>query len=138
MEREAIGLQLALTLKHIGKMMQNALSQGSQTITIEQYILLNFLSSADEKLTQQELATLLNKDKSAVLRQIESLTDKQLVVRIVDKIGKRKKRLCITEKGIETMQKIKKIEAKAMTQLIEKVPDSHLSTFVEILELIRK
>jgi DNA-binding MarR family transcriptional regulator len=136
-----IGIQIASTFKVIGHTFNVALKNAHLNITIEQFIIINAISSHETTnspagITQNELAVMFNKDKSGILRHIESLENKQLVIRFTDDTDRRKKILKLTNLGTETLKKIKKIEMTTYEKLLKNVPSQNLNILSETFGVI--
>ncbi len=78
---------------------QRTSEQTEEKLTIEQFGLLHTISEKEEEVILKDMACMLGKDKSAVLRQLDSLEEKGLVRRVPDKNDRRKNFLMITKKG---------------------------------------
>lgn len=89
-------------------------------------------------MTQQDLANHLIKDKSVVLRQINSLIEKRYVVRLPDKHDKRKKNLILTQKGVETLSVMKEIGKKVSDELFYGVNDKDIEGFKKVFDKIEE
>jgi len=72
-------------------------------LTFEQVIMLKVIN-VNEGITQQEVATMISKDKTSVTRAISVLEDHHKVVRITAKGDKRKKGLFLTKEGKEFLK----------------------------------
>lgn len=100
---------LLYTVNKTAKMIFYAFSKSFATVgfdlTIEQFVVLISLSS-NEACNQQDLANLLDKDKSAVLRNINVLERKNYVERIKDTEDKRRNIVVPTEKGRELVNQL--------------------------------
>jgi DNA-binding MarR family transcriptional regulator len=75
-------------------------------LTFEQFILLKIIQD-NEGISQQELAVLMNKDKTSIARAINILEDRHKVVRIPFSEDKRKKVLYLTKEGREHLEKVR-------------------------------
>ncbi|MES2795077.1 MAG: MarR family transcriptional regulator [Bacteroidota bacterium] len=138
-----IGKQIATTFKVIGQTFNIALKNAQLNITIEQFIIINAIGSHENSessvgITQNELAVMFNKDKSGILRHIESLENKDLVLRFTDETDRRKKILKLTKLGTETLRKIKEVEIKTYEKLLKNVPNQNLNILSETFEIIQK
>jgi DNA-binding MarR family transcriptional regulator len=136
-----IGKQIASTFKVIGHTFNIALKNAQLNITIEQFIIINAIGSHENSessvgITQNELAVMFNKDKSGILRHIESLENKQLLERFIDETDRRKKILKLTDFGNETLKKIKEVEIKTYEKLLKNVPNQNLNILSETFEII--
>lgn len=102
-------------------------------ITFEQFAILNLLYS-EKDFTQQDLANQMQKNKSIILRQINSLLDKNYVERTTDDKDKRKKTLILTEKGISTLNQTRKLGNEVLDELFLGISENELSVFRHVLE----
>lgn len=107
-------------------------------LTLEQLeILLHVSNSADTKIIQSELAYLISKNKSAVVRSIDILEKKKFVRRLSVSGDRRKNEIQSTQKGNEiaytAIQIFKKIENKYM----DKLADVDIETCSKVLEAIK-
>ena len=90
-----------------------------------------------EDIIQQDIAGLMKKDKSAVLRQIDSLEEKMLVRRVVDHHDRRKNIIVITGKGKELMKEILVREKELIDDLTKGIADSDVEIFRKVLFQLR-
>ena len=81
-------------------------------LTIEQFGLLHAINMKNEDVIQQDMADIMGKDKSAIYRVIDSLEEKELVRRVVDKNDRRKNFLMVTKKGEAVIDQYLEIEQK--------------------------
>lgn len=133
--KRTVGLQLGATIKTIVKHIHEAFAQAGEDVTTGQFLLLNLLDT-HENLTQQDLSVLLNKDKSGVLRQIDDLEKKMLVVRLPNKDDRRKKILMLTKKGIDTLHKLIEIEGAVFEKFLADVTEEQLKILHNILNIV--
>ena len=111
----------------------NALmSEAGITLQLEQLPLIMILQHKD--FSQRELSDKTMRDKSSILRSINALEKKGLLVVRKDKLDKRKNVVSLTQEGIEL--------AKIIRSLMKKSEDEVLSVFsakerIEALETIR-
>lgn len=109
----------------VGKMMNEMFrvikkrisEQVEMKITIEQIGLLHAISQKEEEVIQKDMADIMGKDKSAILRLIDSLEEKELVRRVVDTNDRRKNYLMVTKKGEREIKQDMKIVVELMEEL---------------------
>ena len=106
-------------------------------ITFEQFAILNSLNLGKD-FTQQDLANQMQKDKSIILRQINSLLDKNYIERTRDEKDKRKKTLILTAEGFNTLTKTRKLGQKVLDELLHGINKDELSVFRHVLEKIQE
>lgn len=136
LNKKTVGLELAATMRTIGKRIHTAFYEAGENVTIEQFIILNLLSKSDN-LTQQDLSVMLNKDKSAILRHIDELEKKRLVVRIPDTEDRRKKILMLTKKGVEALGRLNELETAIFEQALKNISNEHLKVLSLVLNQIK-
>lgn len=130
--RLSIGFLMGETFKLVGKHISMAIPAHGIDMTTEQFVLLNVINSKDE-VNQQELSTIMNKDKSGILRLTDELERKKMVVRIADSDDRRKKSLVLTKKGVETLNQVLEIEASVFEKLLAGVSEEDLAVFSKVL-----
>jgi DNA-binding MarR family transcriptional regulator len=130
-------LLMGETFKLVGKHFATALPAQGVDLTQEQLSLMYVINQTKES-TQQELSSILHKDKSCILRLTDELERKQLVVRLADTQDRRKKSLVLTEKGAEIMIKALAVEADVLTKLLAGVTDQELEVFLSVLRKIQR
>ena len=83
-----------------------SLQQLGLDITLHQLGMLHFIRCRGES-NQQELAEVMSKDKSAVLRSIDILERKGYVNRAADQNDRRKNIITVTDKAVEIIETVK-------------------------------
>jgi MarR family transcriptional regulator, transcriptional regulator for hemolysin len=102
-------------------------------ITNEQVGLLHALSQQSEEVIQKDMAEVMGKDKSAILRLVDSLEEKELVRRVVDKNDRRKNYLVVTKKGERVLELYIKIVDELMKELEQGLHKSEIDTFYKVV-----
>jgi DNA-binding MarR family transcriptional regulator len=97
---EFIGKWLGLAHLKLFNLLTKMLHKEGFDLTFEQLILLKIIN-ANEGVSQQELASIMNKDKTSITRAISILENHHKVVRISSRDDKRKKGLFLTKEGKE-------------------------------------
>lgn len=106
-------------------------------LTAEQFGLLHVINLKNETCVQQDLANMLGKDKSAILRLVDSLQEKKLVVRVVDSTDRRKNCLHVTEFGKEVIQQYIDMEALISKELTVGISEAEMDTFYKVITTIK-
>jgi len=106
-------------------------------LTIEQVGLLYAISQKVEEVIQKDMADMMRKDKSAILRLIDSLEEKELVRRVVDKNDRRKNYLMVTKKGERVIKQYMKIVFELMEELQQGLTSSDMNTFYKVVNHIK-
>lgn len=134
-----------ISLREIAKMMREVLrvfkkrtsEQAEINITIEQFGLLHAISIKAEEVIQKDIAEIMGKDKSAILRIIDSLEEKELVRRVVDKNDRRKNYLMVTKKGEGIIKQYLNINIALMKELQQGLTKSDMDTFYKVVNQIK-
>lgn len=105
-------------------------------LNIDQFTMLFFISEKDAS-TQQDIANHFMRDKSIVLRQVNTLIDMHYVVRVTDKEDKRKKNLILTEKGSELLQLLKRLSHEVSAELLNGISEEEQGTFESVISKIQ-
>ena len=130
-----LGYLLGQTMRIYKNKLLSRLKEVNTEINFEEFLLLLQLNERDN-LTQQDLANHLQKDKSIILRQINTLIEKRFVVRLPDREDKRKKNLIMTQKGHESLLFAKEIGKNLSDELLLGLNTEDLQTFQKVLEKI--
>ncbi len=137
-EEVSMGFLIGTTRRMILKKVNEALAENKVPVTLEQFLFLFTIRGAGKSLTQQELANLTCKDKSAVLRTIDILEGKGLVTRQADVVDRRKNFIVLTEKCTELFGLLTAIERQTMEQLKEGISEEDYEVMVRVLYQIQK
>lgn len=132
---ESLGCKIAHTLKAMVKETCGVFEKNNIDLTPEQFFLLNILND-NEGLILQDLADMLEKDKSAIMRHIDALEKKHFVTRATCEEDKRKKLLILTKPGMETLSKAQDISIKTEKKLTNQIQKTELDTFEQVLQKI--
>jgi len=80
----------------------------------------------------------MGKDKSAILRMIDSLEEKDFVRRVVDKNDRRKNYIMVSKKGEQTLEQHLKIASELSDELLEGLSQSEIETFYSVIDYIKR
>ena len=106
-------------------------------ITREQFKLLKAISEKKEEVIQKDMADLIGKDKSTILRLIDSLETKELVRRVAGTKDRRKNYLMITKKGEDLIKQYENIFSAMFEELQQGLNESELNTFYKVAAHIK-
>jgi len=106
-------------------------------ITREQFKLLHAISQKKEEVIQKDMADIIGKDKSTILRLIDSLETKELVRRVADTKDRRKNYLMVTKKGVELIKQYENIFSAMFEELQQGLNESELNTFYKVAAHIK-
>lgn len=134
---KTLGYMLARTLRTFLNQAAIEFKNREIELTFEQYVMLKLIDS-DANIIQQDIANHLKKDKSIVVRQMDSLMEKEYVERVPNADDKRKKNLILTSRGKEMMNKIAELSFEISRKLLEGVDHEDYKTFVQVLNKIQE
>ena len=133
-------VSIAKTIGYTSKIIHSALNQAfteaELDVQMETYILLKVLQ-LKKNVIQQDMAKAMQKDKSAILRIINTLQDKKWVARIPDSTDKRRNYLVLTQLGNEVLQAANQIEEKVKQHLTKDLTEEDLAHLKSVLFKIR-
>lgn len=86
----------------------------------------------------QNIAIATGKNKSVVMRMIDSLEKKGLVKRTVNPEDRRENLLSTTDMGEQVVAEYHKIEKKLSCELLKGIPDEKVEAFFEVVEEISR
>jgi len=130
-------LNLALTVKEVQRALKR-LSLGSNVdIPTESLGILLTVYYSDIEAIQQDIADIVKKDKSAVLRQIDNLEKKNLVQRIVAPNDRRRNIIRVTNEGLDLINEINSKLGEMHSFLSDGLDASDLDIFYKVLSHFR-
>ncbi|WP_036877026.1 MarR family winged helix-turn-helix transcriptional regulator [Xylanibacter oryzae] len=101
-------------------------------ITTEQFKLLHAIDQKKDEVIQKDMADMMGKNKSTILRLIDSLETKGLVKRVADTKDRRKNYLMVTKKGKEIIKQYECILKLIIEDLEQGLTVSELNTFYKV------
>lgn len=93
------------TIKEYRKICQKNIQKVVSDITVDQCLVLIILNN-NSNISQIEMAKLVFKDNASVTRIIELMVKKDYLKREINELDKRKSKLVITEKGLQTISSL--------------------------------
>jgi len=137
---ETVGFRIVHTGKLLLKTINLKFAGITNEITFEQMAVLYFISrSAGKDVIQQDIAELMDKNKSAILRSIDILEQKGYVKRVQVPGDRRKNVLEITESGKTIIYKMHEIFLKQDEVLTDGIEKTSLETCMNVLnEVLRR
>jgi MarR family transcriptional regulator, transcriptional regulator for hemolysin len=133
-----IGMVMGQTLGCLIKYVKVILaSEVEIRLTFDQSALLFAIYKQEAEVIQKDVAEFMGKDKSAVLRMIDSLEDKGMLKRVVDLSDRRKNQIVVTEKGKQTVDQFLGIELQINRAIMGGLSVVEVDTFYKVLAHIR-
>ncbi|MFY7828439.1 MAG: MarR family winged helix-turn-helix transcriptional regulator [Flectobacillus sp.] len=130
--RSSFRYLFADTVRLLFKQSTRELANAGIQILPEQHFLLNLIASKEETI-QSDLAELIHKDKSAVMRHIDQLESMGYLIRVNDTADRRKKHLVITEAGKDIMQQCQEVIDLVTERNLVGISDEELDVFTKVL-----
>jgi DNA-binding MarR family transcriptional regulator len=131
-----ISLNIAITLKAIEHAFKKSIQELNLDLPSESFGILMITYFRDDVI-QQDIAEMAKKDKSAVLRQIDTLEQKGLLQRQVNGQDRRKNLIVITVQGKKIINEIIKKEKALFKTLSQGIEKHEMKTFVKVLTLLK-
>lgn len=136
MTQELLGTTIGKLRNKLHRLMKQRYTQEAEVkMTVEEFILLNMIKARTDQILQN-IAIATGKNKSVVMRMIDSLEEKGLAKRTVNPEDRRENLLSITEKGEEVVCQYQEIEKRLSNELLEGISPEKIATFFEVIEKI--
>ncbi|WP_375444719.1 MarR family winged helix-turn-helix transcriptional regulator [uncultured Fibrella sp.] len=144
---ERMGSQSIFMISHVGHLMakraNRELTRLGFTIQIEQFpVLFVTYFAGEDLLSQQDIANMLQKDKSGIQRSIRTLERDGYLRVVPDSIDRRKNLIRLTPAGRmiieQAIQTTEMLDQHVMSQLSEAERDAFLTTTRKIITLLDK
>ena len=124
-----------IAARKLSSKLQEKLIINNLNISIEQWRLLYYLWDKDG-INQLELATIANKEKSTITRQIAELEKKEFIIRIAGNIDKRNKLIYVTKKGKLIKEKALSLANQITKDCEKRINKDELKIFKKVLNEI--
>ena len=133
-----IGMVMGKTLESLIRYVKVKLSSEAEVrLTFDQSTLLFAIYQHDAEVIQKDMAEFMGKDKSAILRMIDSLEGKGMLKRVVDLSDRRKNQIVVTEKGEQTVKQFIDVETKINREILDGLTVGEVDAFYKVLAHIR-
>lgn len=100
-------------------------------LTVEEAILLNMINEKTNQILQN-IALVTGKNKSVVMRMIDSLEKKGLIVRSANPEDRREKLLQLTDNGKKLVKENQQIEKLLTSDLLQGIPTEDVQVFLKV------
>ena len=133
-----IAQPLGRILSHAGRNFLSMVNKNLEHLDIKRnFFALLLIEKEEGKMTQQELADLMNSDKVSVVRIINYLSEKGYVKRRINRSDRRKYSILLTEKAKKDLPKIKETLNEVTKIAYHGINSARKSEFLETLNIIR-
>ena len=102
-------------------------------ITPEQFLVMDALWNNGARMSQQQIADTIIKDKNSVVKLIDGLEKKELVKRVANVDDRRQNLIELTPTGKEIEGDVKEIAIKAVGTIIKGIEEQQLHIFINVL-----
>jgi len=116
--------------------MDQKLSDAKLDLRLEHIILLRTIFE-NEGINQQEITFHMFRDKTAITRWIDQLEKKNLVLRVPDKLDRRKKLIYLTNEAKELFPKVLIVAKETEIEAVEGVSEKDVKICKEVLGKVR-
>lgn len=138
MPKELLGTTIGKLRNKLHRLMkQRYAAEANIKLTVEEFILLTMIRAKTDQILQN-IAIATGKNKSVVMRMIDSLEKKGLVKRTVNPEDRRENLLSTTDIGEHVVAEYHKIEKKLSYELLKGIPDEKVEVFFEVIEEISR
>ncbi len=138
MSKELLGTTIGKLRNKLHRLMkQRYAAEANIKLTVEEFILLTMIRAKTDQILQN-IAIATGKNKSVVMRMIDSLEKKGLVKRTVNPEDRRENLLSTTDMGEQVVAEYHKIEKKLSYELLKGIPDEKVEVFFEVIEEISR
>ena len=133
-----LGTSIVLTGRIISNEINNRFVTMGSNITFEQTGVLFFIVLHNKKeIIQQDLAAMMNKNKSAILRTIDILEKKNYVRRLAVSNDRRKNIIQATEAGIKMVKEALALSHKLEKEYTKKIKKEDMDVCIKVLNMIQ-
>lgn len=108
------------------------LKQSQIGLTPEQFLLIDVLWN-EGKMTQQQLADTMQKDKNSITKLIDALEKKELLIRVQSKRDRRANIIVLTEKAEQMKLDTKEKGISLLEKILEGISEEELRNFLATL-----
>jgi MarR family transcriptional regulator, transcriptional regulator for hemolysin len=131
-------MQVGKTMQELFRVLKKRTGEQTEAkISIEQFVLLYRINLEQDEVIQNDMAGIMGKDKSSILRMIDCLENKDLVRRVVNINDRRKNHIMVTKKGERVINQHLETELELMKELQEGLTENDMEMFYKVLNHIR-
>ena len=128
-----IGVFLNLVHNRFKQHFSTLFLEKGYNITPEQFLVMDTLWNNGAKMSQQQIADTIIKDKNSVVKLIDGLEKKELVKRVANVDDRRQNLIEVTPLGKEIEENVKETAMNAVGTITEGIGKQELQTFINVL-----
>lgn len=118
------------------RLMEDRLKLEGITYTFGQMVVLLMVELCPK--SQQEIAEMLNRDKSVILRNVDTLESDGLLCRTCDPNDRRRNNINLTDEGLKYIDKFRVIETEITKELLSGLKDEEIEAFYKVINHINE
>ena len=134
--RESLHVKLGNVTRLIFKKLNSELSLEGIPVLAEQLPVLMVVYFKEQEITQQDIANILQKDKSGILRSVQTLKKDGFLIIESDIEDKRKNLISLTASGKFVCEKIQALAIAFNNQIMEHFSEEERRMFLSMLDRI--
>ena len=127
-----VGVFINLVHNRIKQYLSTIFQESGFNITPEQFLVMDALWN-NGVISQQELAHIILKDKNSIVKLVDGLEKKGFVVRVADKVDRRKNLIELTDYAHSIKEKVIDVAMMAVDQIIRDIPEEEIQVFIKVL-----
>ncbi len=127
-----IGVFLNLVHNHFKKYITEVFESKGYNITPEQFIVLDTLWD-EGVLSQQQISSIILKDKNSVVKLVDRLEERGLVKRVNNVNDRRENLIKVTNLSMKIKDEVTTLALDAVNQIIKDIPTNKVEIFIEVL-----
>ena len=128
-----IGVFLNLVHNRFKQHFSTLFLEKGYNITPEQFLVMDTLWNNGSKMSQQQIADTIIKDKNSVVKLIDGLEKKEMVKRVENVDDRRQNLIEVTPLGKEIEESVKETAMNAVGTITEGIGKQELQTFINVL-----
>ena len=130
-----IGRTIGKLRGQIFRLQRHRYQKAAVQLTVEEAILLNMVNERTNQISQN-LAQVTGKNKSVVMRLLDSLENKGLLLRSQNPDDRRENLLTLTEQGKKVVRQYSKIERSLSKDLLAGATEEDVDAFFRVADVI--
>jgi DNA-binding MarR family transcriptional regulator len=128
-----IGVLLNLVHNRFKQHFTALFQEKGYNITPEQFLVMDALWNNGAKMSQQQIADTIIKDKNSVVKLIDGLEKKEMVKRVANMEDRRQNLIELTPLGKEIEESVKEIAMNVVSTITKDIQEQELRTYINVL-----
>jgi DNA-binding MarR family transcriptional regulator len=131
--KKTLGRQIGVLYHRLSRRLNGLLEEAGTGITVDQFRLLTMLWKEDG-MTQQQLATLVGRDRASITRMADILEEQGIISRIADKNDRRINLIYLSKKGRELEPLAAACAQKALDEMTQNFNENEKTIFSQLTQ----